>query len=78
MDIASIISQLLNGQDIIVRFALVVLLALYGLFALILAIQIGNLNRVVHQVGSSGVLNFLAIFHFGAALALLVVAVLSL
>ena len=78
MDLTSIISQLLNSQDVIVRFALVILIALYGLFALIVAIQIGNLNRVVHQIGSSSVLNFFAILHFGATLALLVLAVLSL
>jgi hypothetical protein len=78
MDIVEIISSIFSGQDLIVRFALVILIALYGLYALIVAIQISNLNRVVHQVGSSGVLNFLAILHFGLTLALLVIAVLSL
>lgn len=78
MDISSIISSLLSGQDIIARFALVIFIALYGLFALIVAIQIGNLNRVVNQIGASAFLNFLAVLHFGVALALLVIAVLFL
>ena len=78
MDIVGIISSIFLGQDLIVRFALVVLIALYGLYSLIVAIQISNLNRVVHQIGSSVVLNFLAVLHFGLTLALLVAAVLSL
>lgn len=72
------IPSIIESQDIIFRFALIILIALYGLFALIVAIQIGNLNRVVHQVGFSAVLNFLAVLHFFAALALLALAVLSL
>ena len=72
------IPSIIGSQDIIFRFALIILIALYGLFALIVAIQIGNLNRVVHQVGFSGILNFLAVIHFFTALALLAFAVLFL
>jgi hypothetical protein len=78
MDIMSLLSSLFASQDVIFRFALVILVALYGLFALIFAIQIGNLNRVINQVGFSAVLNFLAVLHFFAALALLALVVLSL
>ena len=73
-----IISSLFSGQDVIAHFALIILIAFYGLFALIVAIQINNLNRAVTQVGVSVVLNFLAFIHLLAALALLLLTVLSL
>jgi hypothetical protein len=78
MDPISFMSSLFASQDVIFRFALVILSAFYGLFALIVAIQIGNLNRIIKQVGASAVLNFLAVLHFFAALALLALAVLFL
>lgn len=78
MDIASTVSSLLTSQEIIFKIALIILIAIYGLFALIVAIQISNLNRVVNQIGFSSVLNFLAVLHFFASLALLILAVLFL
>ena len=78
MDIIQLIDSLFSNQDIIFRFVLIVLIALYGLFALIVAIQVGNLNKVVNQIGFSPVLNALAVIHFVAAIALLAFAVLSL
>lgn len=78
MDIITIISSLFANQDILFKLALIILIALYGLFALIVAIQINNLNRVVNQIGFSRILNLLAILHFFAAIALLLASVLSL
>lgn len=78
MDLVNLINTLFSNQDLIIRFALVVLISVYDLFALIVAIQIGNLNKVVNQVGFSSILNVAAVAHFFATLALLVVAVLSL
>ena len=77
MDIFSIIGAASN-QDLIFRFILVVLTALYGLFALIIAIQIGNLNRVIKQIGFAPIFNGLATIHLLAALALLLFSVVSL
>lgn len=78
MDIATLIANFFASQDIIVRIGLIILIALYGLFALIVAIQISNLNRVVNQIGFSGILNFLAVVHFFLSIGLLILAVLSL
>ena len=73
-----ILNNLISSQDFIFRFSLIILISLYGLFALIVAIQIGNLNKVVNQIGFSPFLNAAAVAHFFATIALLVVAVLSL
>jgi hypothetical protein len=73
-----LLNNLISSQDFIFRFALIILISLYGLFALIVAIQIGNLNKVVNQIGFSPFLNFAAVLHFLATIALLAVAVLSL
>lgn len=53
MDIVDLINSLISSQDAIIRFALVVLISIYGLFALIVAIQVGNLNKVVNQAAFS-------------------------
>lgn len=78
MDFMSFINNLFSSQDIIFRFGLLILIALYGLFALILAIQINNLNRVVNQIGFSTILNIIAFIHLVASLALLGATVLFL
>lgn len=78
MDFLSLTTSLFTSQDLIFRLALIVLVALYGLFALIVAIQISNLNKVVNQIGFSSILNFAAVAHFFAAIALLIISVLSL
>ncbi len=73
-----LLNNLISSQDFIFRFALIILISLYGLFALIVAIQIGNLNKIVNQIGFSPFLNTAAVLHFFATIALLVLAVLSL
>jgi len=78
MDLISIFSDLFASQDLIFRIGLIILIALYGLFALIVAIQINNLNRVVTLIGVSGMLNLFALVHFFGAIALLLLSVLSL
>lgn len=78
MDFLELTSSLFTSQDLIFRLALIVLIALYGLFALIIAIQINNLNKVVNQIGFSSILNLAAVLHFFAAIALLIISVLSL
>lgn len=66
------------NQDLLIRFTLLILIAFYGLFALILVIQINNLNRTIKQIAFAPIFNLLAIIHFFAALALLLAAVLFL
>lgn len=78
MDLMTFIQGLFSSQDIIFRFGLLILIALYGLFALILAIQVNNLNRVVNQIGFSSVLNVITFLHLIASLALLGATVLFL
>ena len=78
MDILQGLFDNFLNQDLLIRFALIILIALYGLFALILVIQINNLNRTIKQIAFAPIFNLLAIIHFFAALALLLAAVLSL
>jgi hypothetical protein len=66
------------SQDIIFRLGLLILIALYGLFALILLIQMKNLNRAMTIIGVAPLLNFAALTHLLATLALLIFAVVSL
>lgn len=74
----NLISALFSSQDIIFSFAMLILIAIYGLFALIVAIQINNLNRVVTQIGFAPIFNILALLHLFGAIALLILSVLSL
>lgn len=78
MEIAQLIMHLFSDQNTIARIALVILIAFYGLFALIVAIQINNLNRVINQIGFAAIFNLLAFLHLSGALALLVFTVLFL
>ena len=78
MDLMNFINELFSSQDIIFRFGLLILIAIYGLFALIVAIQVNNLNRVVNQAGFSSFLNIIAFLHLIASLALLGATVLFL
>lgn len=78
MDIIILTINIIKNQDTLVRFALVVLTALYGLFALIVAIQIKNLNKIINQIEFSPIFIFLGFLHVSAALALFLLAVLSL
>jgi hypothetical protein len=78
MELISQIMNLMANQDVIARFSLIILSALYGLFALILSIQIANLNKVVRQIGFAPIFNFLAYIHLAGALALLLFSVVSL
>jgi len=78
MDIIGFLVNIFADQNFLIRITLVILLVLYGFFALIIAIQISNLNKTINQIGFSGILNFIAALHVLASLALLVFAVLSL
>jgi hypothetical protein len=74
----NLFTNLISNQDVIFRFAAIILLALYGLFALIVAIQISDLNKLLNQTGSSILITILSVVNVLASIALLFFAVLSL
>lgn len=78
MEIINFFLNILANQDSLFRIILIILIALYGLFALILFIQIRNLNRIVNQVTFSPVFIVLAFVHLTITLALLFFTVLFL
>lgn len=73
-----VFNNIISNQDIIFRFAAIILIALYGLFALIVAVQISNLNKLLMQQGAGALLTIFSIINLFASIALLFVAVLSL
>jgi len=78
MDVINFFLNIFSNQDTLFRIILIILIAIYGLFALILFIQIRNLNRIVNQIAFSPVFIVLALIHLLAILALLFFAVLFL
>ena len=78
MAIVALIISLFSNQDPLFKVALIILIAIYSLFALIVYIQLVSLNKILNQVSFSPIFKILALIHFGASLALLVAAVLSL
>lgn len=75
MEIVELISKFFSDQDFLFKIILVILVSLYGLFALVLAIQIKNLNKIINQIDFSPVFNLLSLIHVGATIALLFGAV---
>ncbi len=75
MDIIEFFINIFSNQDAILKIALIILIALYGLFALILGLQIRNLNKIINQVRFSPIFTILASAHLIATLALFVFSV---
>ena len=75
MENVGVLVSFFSDQDLLFKIGLVVLIALYGLFALIVAIQIRNLNKIIDQIDFSPFFNFLYLVHVGATIALLCAAV---
>mgnify|MGYP001560197416 CR=1 FL=1 len=78
MEIVNFFLDIFSNQDALFRITLIILIAIYGLFALILFIQVRNLNRIVNQITFSSVFIVLALIHLLATFALLFFAVLFL
>lgn len=78
MQIVDLVLALFQNQDFLFKIALLILIALYGLFALIVYIQIVSLNNILNQISFSPIFKALGFLHFALTLALLVFAVLSL
>lgn len=75
MESLDVLVNFFSDQDLLVKIGLVVLIVLYSLFALIVAIQIRNLNKIIDQIDFSPFFNFLSLVHVGATIALLFAAV---
>lgn len=71
MDIFDTLFRIFTDTDLIVRLFLLVTAAMYGLFALVLAFQIRNLNKTIRQATFSSVFTFFSFLHAGIALALM-------
>jgi hypothetical protein len=71
MELIQFLIDIFSNQDAIFKVILLILIGIYGLFALILAIQIRNLNRIINQIRFSPIFTILASGHLVAALALL-------
>ncbi|KKQ93452.1 MAG: hypothetical protein A3C27_01270 [Candidatus Levybacteria bacterium RIFCSPHIGHO2_02_FULL_39_36] len=78
MELFQFLIQLFSNQDLLFRIILIILISFYILFALILAMQIRNLNRIVNQITFSPIFKLLSFIHLGAAIALLIFTVLFL
>lgn len=78
MEFIDLIFSLFENQDFLFKIALIILTSFYGLFALIVNIQIFNLNRILNQITFSPVFKILGVAHFIAALALIALTVLFL
>lgn len=78
MELIDIFLNIFANQDLLFRIGLIVLMSLYILFALILALQVRNLNRIVNQISFSPIFSFLGILHLTAAVGLLLFTVLFL
>lgn len=62
-DILTIINNFVSNQDLIIKIILIILLSLYGLYSIIVALQVRVLTTIVDQINSSGVLKFIAFLH---------------
>lgn len=78
MEIIELIRALFTNQDFLAKIGLLILTALYSLFALIVYVQIVNLNRILTQISFAPIFKIIAFAHFAASLALLIFTVLFL
>lgn len=78
MEALDIVIQFFTNQDLLLKVILGILSSLYLLFAVIILIQIRNLNKIVNQISFSPIFSFLAWLHMVATLAILLVTVIFL
>jgi len=71
MELINAIISFVGNADLMVRLFLLVTIAMYGLFAIVLAFQIRTLNNTIKQATFSSVFTFLSFLHAGIALALM-------
>ena len=75
MEFIEIVERLFSDQDFLFKIFLIVVTSLYGLFALILWVQIRSLNKIIDQIDFSPVFNALGFLHLLGALALIFLSV---
>ncbi|OGH15962.1 MAG: hypothetical protein A3C30_03945 [Candidatus Levybacteria bacterium RIFCSPHIGHO2_02_FULL_40_18] len=78
MEIFNFFLKIFSNQDALFRIILIILISIYGLFALILFLQIRNLNRIINQITFSPIFIVFTLVHLLATVALLFFAVLFL
>ncbi|MCL4419161.1 hypothetical protein M1146_03605 [Patescibacteria group bacterium] len=78
LDVFQTITSTLTDQRFISKSVLIILLGLYGLFAIILAIQTDVLNRIVSVSTFSPLIKTISFVHAFLVIALLVAAILFL
>lgn len=61
---------------LIIKLFILLLIFLYGIFAAVVLRQIQIMNKVVTEVGFSPLLFTVALFHFGAVVAIFILAIL--
>jgi Family of unknown function (DUF5657) len=74
MDLEQFIT-LLGNHDFLFKIILIVTSILYGLFALILSVQIKNLNKIINQIDFSSFFNLVTLIHFLGAIAIIFLSV---
>ena len=75
MENIDVLISFFSDQNLLFKIGLVVLIAIYSLFALIVAVQIRNLNRIINQINFSPLFTLAAFLHLGITVALLLFAV---
>ncbi len=75
MEVIQFFINLFENQNILLKIVFMILISLYGLFALILVFQIRNLNKIVNQITFSPIFTLAALIHLGITVALLLFTV---
>lgn len=78
MELIDFLIQFFTDQNLLFKLILGILSSLYLLFAVIILIQVRNLNRIVNQISFSPIFSFLAWLHMLATLAILLATVIFL
>lgn len=75
MEIVDIFGRFFSDQDFLFKIILIITTIFYGLFAIILAVQINSLNKIIDQIDFSPFFNTIALVHVVAAIALVFLTV---
>lgn len=68
----------LFSQDLFVSVVLLILLIIYGFYALVLSIQITTYNRIITQEGFAPIFQLIGFLNVGAAILLILIILLTL
>lgn len=68
----------LFSQELFVSIVLLVLLIVYGFYALVLSIQIRTYNKIITQTGFAAIFSFLSYLNVGIAIILILITLMTL